>query len=81
MTASGTVPRARRVLGALPPPRAPRADRRLARVWTQDEPGGVPLDHDVASLADVIRSKEAAGRDKDHLVLPVLRRILAENER
>ena len=36
---------------------------------------------DVASLADVIRSKEAAGRDKDHLVLPVLRRILAETER
>jgi hypothetical protein len=36
---------------------------------------------DVASLADVIRSKEAAGRDKDRLVLPVLRRILAETER
>jgi hypothetical protein len=33
---------------------------------------------DVASLADVIRSKEAAGREKDRLVLPVLRRILAE---
>jgi hypothetical protein len=33
---------------------------------------------DVASLADVIRSKEAAGRDKDRLVLPVLRRLLAE---
>ena len=32
----------------------------------------------VASLADVIRSKEAAGRDKDRLVLPVLRRILEE---
>lgn len=31
---------------------------------------------DVASLADVIRSKEAAGREKDRLVLPVLRRIL-----
>lgn len=30
----------------------------------------------VASLADVIRSKEAAGRDKDRLVLPVLRRLL-----
>jgi hypothetical protein len=36
---------------------------------------------DVASLADVIRSKEAADRDKDRLVLPVLRRILAETER
>jgi hypothetical protein len=33
---------------------------------------------DVASLADVIRSKEAAGRDKDRVVLPVLRRLLAE---
>jgi len=33
---------------------------------------------DVASFADVIRSKEAAGRDKDRLVLPVLRRLLAE---
>jgi hypothetical protein len=31
---------------------------------------------DVASLADVIRSKEAAGRDKDRLVLPVLRQML-----
>jgi hypothetical protein len=35
---------------------------------------------DVASLADVIRSKEAAGRDKDRLVLPVLRRILDETQ-
>jgi hypothetical protein len=33
---------------------------------------------DVASLADVIRSKEAAGRDKDRLALPVLRRLQAE---
>jgi hypothetical protein len=30
----------------------------------------------VASLADVIRSKEAAGREKDHLALPRLRRLL-----
>ena len=37
---------------------------------------GVPAD--VASLADVIRSKEAAGREKDRLMLPVLRRILQE---
>jgi predicted nucleotidyltransferase len=36
---------------------------------------------DVASLADVIRSKEAAGREKDRLMLPVLRRILDEGER
>ena len=34
---------------------------------------------DVASLADVIRSKEAAGRDKDRLVLPTLRRIADED--
>jgi hypothetical protein len=33
---------------------------------------------DVASLADIIRSKEAAGREKDRLVLPVLRRLAAE---
>jgi hypothetical protein len=38
------------------------------------------IDVPVASLADVIRSKEAAGRDKDRLVLPVLRRILEETE-
>ena len=30
----------------------------------------------VASLADVIRSKEAAGRDKDRVALPRLRRLL-----
>ena len=30
----------------------------------------------VASLADVIRSKEAAGREKDHAVLPRLRKLL-----
>ncbi len=33
---------------------------------------------DVASLADVIRSKEASNRDRDRLVLPVLRRLLDE---
>lgn len=32
----------------------------------------------VASLADVIRSKEAANREKDRLTLPTLRRILEE---
>ena len=32
----------------------------------------------VASLADVIRSKEAAGREKDRLALPLLRRLLTE---
>ncbi len=30
----------------------------------------------VASLEDVIRSKEAAGREKDHSQLPTLRRLL-----
>jgi hypothetical protein len=30
----------------------------------------------LASLADVIRSKEAAGREKDRAVLPVLRQVL-----
>ena len=34
----------------------------------------------VASLADVIRSKQAANRDKDHRTLPLLRRLLAEQE-
>lgn len=37
----------------------------------------VPL----ASLADIIRSKEAAGRDKDRRALPVLREILARQPR
>jgi hypothetical protein len=31
----------------------------------------------IASLADIVRSKEAAGRDKDRRVLPALREILA----
>lgn len=35
----------------------------------------------VASLEDVIRSKEAAGRDKDRAALPLLRRTLAEIDR
>jgi hypothetical protein len=32
----------------------------------------------VASLADVIRSKEAAGREKDRAALPLLRKLLSE---
>lgn len=32
----------------------------------------------IASLADVVRSKDAAGRNKDKLVLPVLRELVAE---
>lgn len=35
----------------------------------------------VASLADVIRSKEAAGRPKDRMVLPTLRELLDVTER
>lgn len=35
----------------------------------------------IASLADVIRSKEAAGRDKDRRSLPVLRELLAQQIR
>jgi hypothetical protein len=34
----------------------------------------------VAALADVIRSKEAAGREKDRLTLPTLRRLLERLE-
>ena len=34
----------------------------------------------VAALADVIRSKEAANRDKDRLTLPTLRRLLERIE-
>jgi hypothetical protein len=35
----------------------------------------------VASLADVIRSKEAAGRERDRAILPTLRRILERQSR
>jgi hypothetical protein len=34
------------------------------------------LEVSVACLADVIRSKEAAGREKDRAVLPILRQVL-----
>ena len=34
------------------------------------------VDVPVASLADVIRSKEAAGRERDRAILPTLRRML-----
>lgn len=39
------------------------------------------VDVPVASLADVIRSKEAAGRERDRVVLPTLRRMLEAGER
>lgn len=35
----------------------------------------------VASLADVIRSKEASARERDRLVLPTLRRLLERRRR
>ncbi len=39
------------------------------------------FDVPVASLADVIRSKEAAGRERDRAVLPGLRELLAHKKR
>jgi hypothetical protein len=48
------------------------------RLTVADDP---PLEVYVASLAAVIRSKEAAGRDKDRAALPLLRRTLEELER
>ena len=35
----------------------------------------------LASLADIVRSKGAAGRDKDRRALPVLRELLAKEKR
>jgi hypothetical protein len=40
---------------------------------------GVPVK--LASLADIVRSKEAAGRDKDRRSLPVLRELVARELR
>ena len=40
---------------------------------------GVPTR--VAALADIVRSKEAAGREKDRAALPMLRRLQAEIDR
>jgi hypothetical protein len=39
------------------------------------------LEVSVAALADVIRSKEAAGREKDRAVLPILRQVLEQSRR
>ncbi|MGH7745661.1 MAG: hypothetical protein ACREQ5_12865 [Candidatus Dormibacteria bacterium] len=41
--------------------------------------GGVTVR--VAALEDIVRSKEAAGREKDNVVLPALRRLLELDER
>jgi hypothetical protein len=35
----------------------------------------------LASLADIVRSKEAAGRDKDRRALPILRELVAQQLR
>ena len=45
--------------------------RRAVRIEFQDG-----LSTEIASLEDIIRSKEAANRDKDRLVLPTLRLLL-----
>jgi hypothetical protein len=47
-------------------------DLRRGRVRIELDTLPVP----VACLADVVRSKEAAGRDKDRLALPLLRKLL-----
>jgi hypothetical protein len=39
------------------------------------------LEVNVAALADVIRSKEAAGREKDRAVLSILRQVLERSHR
>lgn len=51
----------------------------LAHRATALDLGGVTVH--VAALADIVRSKEAAGREKDNLVLPALRRLLDLGER
>lgn len=51
----------------------------LARGATRIEVDGIPTT--VASLLDVIRSKEAAGRAKDREQLPTLRKLLEQREK
>lgn len=51
----------------------------LARDAVTIELRGVSIQ--LASLADIVRSKEAAGRDKDRRALPVLRELLARQLR
>ena len=46
----------------------------LAERATREDLGGV--DVLVAALEDIVRSKSAAGREKDEVVLPALRRLL-----
>ena len=51
----------------------------LQRDATATELDGVRIQ--LASLNDIVRSKEAAGRDKDRRALPVLRELLARQLR
>ena len=51
----------------------------LQREATAAELDGVRIQ--LASLNDIVRSKEAAGRDKDRRALPVLRELLARQLR
>ena len=51
----------------------------LRRDALRIEIAGTPVT--LASLADVVRSKQAAGRPKDLIALPVLRRLLEEDSR
>lgn len=51
----------------------------LRRDAVEIEIRGVPVL--LASLADIVRSKGAAGRDKDRRALPVLRELLAKQTR
>ena len=58
-------------------PSGTRGDRDLRREAARTRVGpGISVS--VASLRDVIRSKEAAGRDKDLAQLPLLRRTLEQ---
>ncbi|MBU3751173.1 MAG: hypothetical protein FGM52_12125 [Mycobacterium sp.] len=50
----------------------------LRRDATEIELYGVTVS--VASLSDVVRSKQAANRPKDHRVLPALRELLTRND-
>ncbi|MDQ1747306.1 MAG: hypothetical protein QOD07_1569 [Frankiaceae bacterium] len=51
----------------------------LHRASMRADLSGISIE--LASLADIIRSKEAAGRDKDRRALPVLRELLARQLR
>jgi hypothetical protein len=58
------------------------SDTSPTAIWTLSPPSRVHLGRglsvSVASLRDVSRSKEAAGRDKDLAQLPLLRRTLEQ---